>query len=94
MTRPSVRNGLGLTVDEAEGEVRAIERGMTLLPDNAAVYREWRKIIFQYSVSGVQVHDARLAAAMYVHGVAHILTFNVADFNRFSGLAPVHPNQL
>jgi predicted nucleic acid-binding protein len=94
MTRPVVRNGLGLTVTEAEGEVRAIERGMILLPDNEAVYQEWRKIIVQYGVSGVQVHDARLAAAMYVHRVSHILTFNVADFNRFSRLTPVQPNQL
>ena len=51
---------------------------MTLLPDNAAVYAQWRKIIVQYGVSGVQVHDARLAAAMYIHGVTHILTLNVA----------------
>jgi hypothetical protein len=29
---------------------------------------------FEVSVSGVQVHDARLAAAMYVHGVREILT--------------------
>jgi predicted nucleic acid-binding protein len=94
MTRPMVRNGLGLTVNEAEGEVRAIERGMTLLPDNEAVYQEWRKVIVQYGVSGVQVHDARLAAAMYVHRVGYILTFNVTDFNRFSGLIPLHPNQL
>jgi hypothetical protein len=35
-------------------------------------------------VLGVQVHDARLAAAMYVHHVSHILTLNVADFNRFT----------
>lgn len=34
MTRPVGRNGLGLTVNEAEIEVRAIERGMTLLPDS------------------------------------------------------------
>jgi predicted nucleic acid-binding protein len=94
MTRPLSRNGLGLTVHEAEIEVRAIERGMTLLPDNETVYQEWRKIILRYGVSGVQVHDARLAAAMYVHGVAHLLTLNVADFSRFSGLTPVHPNQL
>lgn len=50
---------------------------MTLLPDNAAVYARWRNIILQYGVSGVQVHDARLAASMYVHGVTHILTLDV-----------------
>lgn len=94
MTRPLVRNGLGLTVNEAEIAVRAIERGMTLLPDSEAVYHEWRRIILRYGVSGVQVHDARLAAAMYVHSVAHILTLNVPDFSRFGGLTPVHPNQL
>jgi predicted nucleic acid-binding protein len=31
MTRPLTRNGLGLTVADAEREVRAIEAGMTLL---------------------------------------------------------------
>jgi predicted nucleic acid-binding protein len=91
MTRPVERNGLGLTVLEAEQEVCAIERGMTLLPDSEAVYREWRRIILEHSVSGVQVHDARLAAAMVVHGVGHILTLNEADFGRYSGLAAVHP---
>jgi predicted nucleic acid-binding protein len=74
MTRPLVRNGLGLIVAEAEREVRAIESGMTFLPDGEAVYREWRRIVVQHAVLGVQVHDARLAAAMYVHHVSHILT--------------------
>jgi len=91
MTRPVDRNGLGLTVPEAEHEVRTIENGMILLPDGEAVYREWRRIVVQHSVSGVQVHDARLAAAMLVHGVGHILTLNVTDFARFSGLTAVHP---
>jgi predicted nucleic acid-binding protein len=35
-------------------------------------------------VSGVQVHDARLVAAMKTHGVTHILTFNVVDFQRYA----------
>jgi predicted nucleic acid-binding protein len=39
MTRPLARNGLGLTIAEAEGQVRAIEAGMILLPDSEAVYR-------------------------------------------------------
>jgi predicted nucleic acid-binding protein len=92
MTRPVARNGLGLTVADADRVVQAIESGMSLLPDNEAVYREWRRIVVQYGVSGVQVHDARLAAAMYVHHVNHLLTLNVADFSRFTGLTAVHPN--
>lgn len=94
MTRPPVRNGLGLTVAEAERQVRAIESGMSLLPDSEAVYREWRRIVVQYGVLGVQVHDARLAAAMRVHRVSHILTLNVADFSRFSVLTAVHPGSI
>ena len=94
MTRPLERNGFGLTVADAEREVRAIEGGMIFLPDGDAVYREWRRIVVQHSVLGVQIHDARLAAAMYVHRVSHILTLNVSDFSRFSGLITVHPNSL
>jgi predicted nucleic acid-binding protein len=94
MTRPLVRNGLGLTVAEAEREVHAIEAGMTLLPDSEAVYREWRKIVVQHDVMGVQVHDAPLAATLYVHGVSHILTLNVTDFARFSGINVVHPGSI
>lgn len=94
MTRPRNRNGFGLTVADAEREVRAIEAGMIFLPDNEAVYRQWRRIVVQHSVSGVQVHDARVAAVMYVHGVSHILTLNVADFERFGGLTAVHPKSI
>ncbi len=94
MTRPVERNGLGLSVGETEREVRAIEAGMSLLPDNEAVYREWRRIVLKHSVSGVQVYDARLAAAMYVHGVSHILTLNVTDFSRFDGLTALHPDSV
>jgi len=93
MTRPPVRNGLGLTVAEAERQVRAIESGMSFLPDSEAVYREWRRIVVQYGM-GVQVHDARLAAAMRVHRVSYILTLNLADFSRFSGLTAVHPGSI
>lgn len=94
MTRPAARNGFGLTIAEAESEVRAIEAGMILLPDREAVYREWRRIVVQYAVLGVQVHDARLAAAMRVHGVKHILTLNVGDFSRYSGITVTHPSSV
>jgi predicted nucleic acid-binding protein len=94
MTRPKARNGFGFSLMESERALRAIEAGMILLPDNAAVYARWRNIILQYGVSGLQVHDARLAASMYVHGVTHILTSNVADFSRFIGLTALHPEDV
>ena len=94
MTRPVTSNGLGLSVAETERQVQAIETGMSLLADTAAVYTEWRRIVFKHNVSGVRVHDARLAAAMYVYGVSHILTLNVTDFSRFDGLYALHPESV
>lgn len=94
MTRPVSHNGFGLTVAEAEREVRTVEAGMNLLPDNESVYREWRRIVVEYGIAGVQVHDARLAATMLVHQVRHILTLNAADFIRYQGLMAIHPSNL
>jgi hypothetical protein len=54
--------------------------------------REWRRIVVQQAVSGVQVHDARLVAAMRVHKVRHIFTLNVADFSRYEMIEAVHPS--
>lgn len=94
MTRPISRNGFGLTAAEAEREVLVIEAGMSLLPERETVYQEWRRIVVQNNVSGVQVHDARLAAIMSVHGVRHILTLNVGDFGRYHGLIVMHPDSV
>jgi predicted nucleic acid-binding protein len=38
-------------------------------------------------------HDARLFAAMNVHGVGRILTFNTDDFTRF-GIEVLHPSSV
>jgi hypothetical protein len=86
--------GFGLTASEAEREVQVIEAGMSLLPDSEAIYWEWRRIVALHAVSGIQVYDARLAAAMLVHGVSHILTLNGADFSRYRGIQVIHPNSV
>ena len=46
-----------------------------------------------YGVSGVQVHDARLVAAIISHGATHILTFDTVDFARYApeGIVAVDP---
>jgi predicted nucleic acid-binding protein len=91
MTRPSEHNGFGFSRSEADKQVAAVESGMSLLVDSAAVYQEWRRLVVQHNIKGVQVHDARLAAAMYVHGIVDILTLNARDFGRFTGLNVLHP---
>lgn len=90
-TRPAERNGYGLTISETDRRAGLIEAQFTLLPDNDAVHREWRKMLVTNEVHGVQVHDARLVAAMRVHGIRHILTFNVRDFARYTDIVAVHP---
>ena len=39
-------------------------------------------VLLAHRVSGVQVHNARLAAAMHIHKIPNVLTLNVADFRR------------
>jgi predicted nucleic acid-binding protein len=43
-------------------------------------------------VLGTKVHDARLVAAMNVHGIERILTFNTGDFARY-GIEVLLPSQ-
>ncbi len=88
---PSTRTGYPLSPQETDRRANFFEEKLRLLPDNLAVHEEWRKLLVTAGVSGVQVHDARLAAAMRVHGVKRILTFNDRDFARYRDVEAVHP---
>jgi predicted nucleic acid-binding protein len=93
-TRPLARNGYGLSPQEADRRAGFFEDNLRLLPDTVAVHQEWRKLLVTCHVSGVQVHDARLVAAMRVHAVSRILTFNERDFARYPGIEAMHPRTL
>ena len=90
-TRPiGATNGLGLTAEAAAAEIGTIERLFELAADDPAIFPIWKGLVVTHRVLGTQVHDARLVAAMLVHGIGGILTFNVADFSRY-GVAVLHP---
>jgi predicted nucleic acid-binding protein len=93
-TRPLERNGYGLSPQEADRRAAIFESKLRLLPDSLAVHQEWRRLLVTHSVSGIQVHDARLVAAMRVHALKRILTFNEKDFTRYPGIEAVHPRSL
>jgi predicted nucleic acid-binding protein len=55
------------------------------------IHDEWEKLVAQYDVSGKNTYDARLVAAMSVHNLTTLLTFNGVDFKRFPGITVVSP---
>jgi len=65
-TRPSDRNGLGLTPSETDTHISKLETFLTVLPEVPDIYTEWRHLVVTHSVSGVRVFDARLVASMTV----------------------------
>jgi predicted nucleic acid-binding protein len=67
-TRPVDANGLGLALVDAERNMTRCESFFVLLPDTAAIFQEWKRLVVGHGISGQRVHDARLVAAMIVHG--------------------------
>lgn len=93
-TRPVAVNGLGLSVAEAAAELARVKSLFPLLPDTAAVFPAWESLVTSHAVAGKNAHDARLVAAMMVHGLKEIVTFNAADFGRYAGVKAVDPQIL
>jgi len=94
-TRPlEARGGFGMSPEEADRELAALEAIFTIAPDNLEVYEIWKRLVSTHAVRGLQVHDARIAAVMMVHGIENILTLNPDDFRRYPGITPVTPTEL
>ena len=90
-TRPREKNGLGLSIEKARQELAQLEAFFTVIGESPEVYQEWKNSLVSYRISGIHAHDARLVAAMKVHGIARILTFDVDDFSRYD-VEVIHPN--
>ncbi len=93
-TRPVSQNGLGLSISEAASELLRLKSMFPLLPDNSAIYPVWESLVIQHQVSGKPAHDARLVAAMQVHGLTSILTFDRSGFSRYAGVEVVDPAEV
>lgn len=82
-TRPVAGNGLGLSLESARRMVDRAEFFFRLVLDTPSIYREWLRLIEAHAVSGLPAHDARIVAAMRVHGIERLVTFNTEDFKRY-----------
>ena len=93
-TRPIVNNGLEWSVDRAEQESSDLANLFVVLADTDAILPEWKRLVVQYRVAGKQAHDAHIVAAMLVHKVTHLVTFNDSDFKRFPEITVVNPQNI
>jgi hypothetical protein len=90
-TRPKNVNGLGKTAAEAMSELVNLRALFYWLDDIPPVYGVWEHLVSSIPIIGKNGHDARFVAAMMVHGLSHLLTFNTHDFRQFPAITAVAP---
>jgi predicted nucleic acid-binding protein len=90
-TRPVSVNGLGFSFAQAQRELAGLKRVFVLREETRAFFPEWEKLMNLHAVVGKNAHDTRLVAAMVVHGITHLLTFNKQDFQRFTNITVLSP---
>lgn len=90
-TRPVAVNGMGRTAAEAVAELANLRALFLWLDETPAVFTAWEQLVATTPVVGKNAHDARLVAAMKVHGLTHLLTFNAQDFRQYPGITAVTP---
>ncbi|HTB45835.1 MAG TPA: hypothetical protein VK741_19595 [Acetobacteraceae bacterium] len=69
----------------AIADVRRFQSSFEVAEEGPAVLEQLLRLLAAYPRAGKQVHDANLVAAMLVHDIRCLLTFNGADFRRFAG---------
>jgi predicted nucleic acid-binding protein len=82
-TRPTEKNGLGMTLADALANVRAFRARTSLLAEDGKVADRLLTLLDDIACGGKQIHDANVVATMLVHGIDTIVTINLADFARF-----------
>ncbi|HVX12481.1 MAG TPA: type II toxin-antitoxin system VapC family toxin [Pirellulales bacterium] len=93
-TRATAQNGLGMSPSQAAAELIRFKIDFSVLDDVPAVFNVWNRLVLQYDIKGKNAHDARLVAAMLVHGVSRLLTFNKADFARYQSITAMSPHDI
>lgn len=93
-TRSIADNGVGITAAQAVQELTKLKTLFGVLPDTADILPQWERLVVKHQVLGKQVHDTRLVVAMKVHGITHLLTFNIDDFKRYDEITVVNPSSV
>jgi predicted nucleic acid-binding protein len=91
-SKPMSENGLGMRHIDAVSQLDKLLGGVEVLLDSMDVIAELKRLVVTHQVTGKKVHDCHLVAVMGTHHVSEILTFNAADFLRFTHLQVLLPH--
>jgi len=69
----------------AIADVRRFQSSFEIADEGPANLERLLELLAAHPGAGKQVHDTNLVAAMLVHGIRRLMTFNSSDFQRFAG---------
>ena len=61
-------------------------RMFKILPEGEETASGLCELLATVRAVGKQVHDANIVATMLVHGIPHLFTYNIVDFERYTDL--------
>lgn len=73
-----------LTPEQVQTQVKTILTLFRVADETSVTTQTLLTLMDDYPVSGKQIHDANIVAAMLTNGIDTLLTLNAADFNRYS----------
>ena len=85
---------MGFSIEQAAAELTRLKTVFTILAETPAVYPAWELLVIKHRVTGKPTHDARLVAAMQVHGETSILTLDKGDFSRYPDIEVLNPPEV
>jgi len=88
MSRPQVFAG-GFSASDMLTAMLEYERQLFVAEDHALVTEQLCLLIEKVPSGGKQIHDANIVATMLAFDIPQLITYNLDDFRRFSGLISV-----
>ena len=85
------QNGPRLEPSVAVERIETLLTDFVLLTDPPGLTQAFVQLMKRYEVRGTNAYDGRLAAAMQLHELTHLLTFNASDFRRYEHITLVDP---
>jgi predicted nucleic acid-binding protein len=88
VTRPQA-TAPALPMATAIANVRRFRTTFQIAVERPGLVDRLIHLLATHRAVGRQVHDANIVATMLDHGIQRLVTFNIADFQRFAGLIDI-----